>query len=114
MLEKTTRMNTLLDRYGVLLSEKQFLYMQLYYRDDLSLSEIAEEVNVSRQAVYDQIRRAEEQLELFEEKMQLLRQAERREELLEQLQQVLSACSHRCKDELEKGLQILKQLRELD
>lgn len=114
MLEKTTRMNILLDRYGVLLSEKQLMYMQLYYRDDLSLSEIAEEASVSRQAVYDQIRRAEEQLELFEEKMQLLKTSQRREELIDQLHQVLSACSHRCTEELEKGLQILKQLRELD
>lgn len=116
MLEKTTRMNILFDRYGMLLSEKQQQYMQLYYLDDLTLGEIAEEVNVSRQAVYDQIRRAEAQLELYEEKMQLLSKSERREQLLDHMHQVLlsKACDHRCKLESEKGLQLLKQLRELD
>lgn len=116
MLEKATRMNILFDRYGMLLSEKQQQYMQLYYLDDLTLGEIAEEVEVSRQAVYDQIRRAETQLELFEERMQLLSKSERREALLEQIHQVLLDVSsdHRCKLESEKGLQLLKQLRELD
>ncbi len=116
MLEKATRMNILFDRYGMLLTEKQQQYMQLYYLDDLTLGEIAEEVKVSRQAVYDQIRRAEAQLELFEEKLQLFSKSERREQLLEQIHQVLlsKACDDRCKLEYEKGLQLLKQLRELD
>lgn len=116
MLEKTTRMNILFDRYGMLLSEKQQRYMQLYYLDDLSLSEIAEEVAVSRQAVYDQIRRAEEQLELFEERLQLLSKTESREALIEQIDQVLRVLSTdpRSTLESEKGLQLLKQLREID
>lgn len=116
MLEKATRMNILLDRYGMLLSEKQQQYMQLYYLDDLTLGEIAEEVEVSRQAIYDQIRRAEAQLELFEEKMQLLGKLQKREELYEQLYHVLQqlANDHRYTHESEKGLQLLKQLREID
>ena len=43
MIEKTTRMNFLFDFYQALLTDKQRSYMQLYYLDDLSLGEIAEE-----------------------------------------------------------------------
>ncbi|WP_336968253.1 sigma factor-like helix-turn-helix DNA-binding protein, partial [Bacillus cereus] len=50
MLEKTTRMNYLFDFYQSLLTQKQRSYMSLYYLDDLSLGEIAEEFDVSRQA----------------------------------------------------------------
>jgi len=63
MLEKTTRVNFLYDFYQTLLTEKQQVYMQLYYLDDLSLGEIAEEYGVSRQAVYDNVRRTEAMLE---------------------------------------------------
>ena len=67
LLEKTTRMNFLFDFYQALLTEKQRSYMQLYYLDDLSLGEIAESYGVSRQAVYDNIRRTEAMLEEYEE-----------------------------------------------
>ena len=50
-LEKTNRINTLLSFYESLLSDKQRKYMNLYYREDLSLTEIADSFDVSRQAV---------------------------------------------------------------
>ena len=56
-LEKTTRMNYLFDFYQELLTPKQRSYMMLYYLDDHSLGEIAEEYNITRQAVYDNIRK---------------------------------------------------------
>jgi predicted DNA-binding protein YlxM (UPF0122 family) len=116
MLEKTTRMNLLFDLYGDLLSDKQKLYMQLYYLDDLSLGEIAEEVEVSRQAVYDQIRRAEAQLETFEEKMQLLKKASQREQLYRELEGILTPImnSSVLASESHKVEQILNSLREID
>ena len=46
--------------------------MELYYLDDLSLGEIAEEYGVSRQAVYDNIRRTEAMLEEYEDKVKLI------------------------------------------
>ncbi|PKC51704.1 SRP54-domain-containing protein, partial [Rhizophagus irregularis] len=51
-----------------LLTDKQRSYMELYYLDDLSLGEIAESYEVSRQAVYDNIRRTEAMLEEYEDK----------------------------------------------
>lgn len=85
MLEKTTRMNLLYDFYGALLTEKQRMFMELYYYDNLSLSEIAEQYDVSRQAVHDNIRRSETQLEEYETKLFLLKKYERQMQLGKQL-----------------------------
>ncbi|MHC8516377.1 putative DNA-binding protein [Sporosarcina sp. ITBMC105] len=89
MLEKTTRVNFLYDFYQTLLTEKQRVYMQLYYLDDLSLGEIAEEYNVSRQAVYDNVRRTEAMLEDYENKLNLFSKFQDRMEIVEQLEQLV-------------------------
>ncbi|MEL3971358.1 putative DNA-binding protein [Rossellomorea oryzaecorticis] len=85
VLEKTTRMNYLYDFYQSLLTPKQRSYMSLYYLDDFSLGEIAEEYNVSRQAVYDNIKRTEAMLEEYEEKLLLFKKFQERNEILDQL-----------------------------
>lgn len=79
-LEKTTQMNLLVEFYGCLLTEKQLEYMELYYGDDYSLGEIAEEFDVSRQAVYDNIRRSAKLLENYEEKLHLVADFYKRQE----------------------------------
>ena len=58
-IAKTNRINALFEFYEPLLTKKQTDYVALYYRDDYSLGEIAENYAVSRQAVYDNIRRTE-------------------------------------------------------
>ncbi len=70
-IEKTNRMNALFEFYSTLLTEKQMNYMELYYADDFSLGEIAEEYEVSRQAVYDNIKRTEKILEDYEMKLHM-------------------------------------------
>lgn len=85
MLEKTVRMNSLFDFYQPLLTNKQRLYLERYYLDDFSLGEISEEFNVSRQAVYDNIRRTETMLEEYEEKLGLYKKYQERLALYEQL-----------------------------
>lgn len=84
-LEKTNRMNYLIDFYQALLTPKQRNYMSLYYLDDYSLGEIAEEFEVSRQAVYDNIKRTETMLEQYEEKLALFEKFEQRQHLLQTL-----------------------------
>ncbi|QDI90546.1 putative DNA-binding protein [Salicibibacter halophilus] len=91
MLEKTMRMNALFDFYHPLLTEKQRDYLQLYYYDDYSLGEISEYFDVSRQAVYDNIRRSEEMLEAYEAKLQLDERYRRRQQLYQKLRQHASA-----------------------
>ena len=84
-IEKTNRMNTLFEFYATLLTDKQMNYIELYYADDYSLAEIAEQFSVSRQAVYDNIKRTEKVLESYEEKLHLFSNYVVRNQLLDQL-----------------------------
>ncbi|MFZ3587950.1 putative DNA-binding protein [Bacillus sp. DJP31] len=82
MLEKTTRMNLLMDFYQSLLTPKQRSYMEFYYLDDYSLGEIADEYKISRQAVYDNIKRTETMLEEYELKLLLLSKFQKRQNII--------------------------------
>ena len=108
MLEKTTRVNFLFDFYQSLLTEKQRIYMELYYLDDLSLGEIAEEYGVSRQAVYDNVRRTEVMLEDYEAKLMLFNKFQERSELIESIEQQLST-EQALTDEVRTLLQQIKE-----
>lgn len=88
-LEKTNRINLLFDFYESLLTEKQQTFLKYYFLDDFSLGEIASEFQISRQAVYEHIKRAEEMLEVYEDKLGLVRKDEERSELLARLGKVL-------------------------
>lgn len=70
-IEKNERINSLFEFYQPLLTKKQNQYLELYYADDFSLGEIAENFHVSRQAVYDNIKRTEKILEDYEAKLHL-------------------------------------------
>ena len=71
MFEKNLGMGLLLDFYGDLLPEKRRTVMDYYYNDDLSLAEIADEIGISRQGVREQIKKTEEELAFYEEKLGL-------------------------------------------
>jgi predicted DNA-binding protein YlxM (UPF0122 family) len=70
--EKSYTVGMLLDFYGELLPQRQRQVADLYYNDDLSLSEVAEECGITRQGVRDALKKAEEQLRSFEERLGLL------------------------------------------
>jgi predicted DNA-binding protein YlxM (UPF0122 family) len=84
-IEKTQRINNLLDLYKDLLTDKQQEIMDMYFLYDLSLSEIAEDTNTSRAAVFDLIKRTSKSLENFESKLHLL---EKRDKILELIKDV--------------------------
>ena len=69
-MPKDFEVSRLLDVYGGLLPKKQRLLTELYYNDDLSLSEISENEGITRQGARDAIKRAEQQLRNFEEVLQ--------------------------------------------
>lgn len=92
MLEKTNRINLLFDFYEPLLTEKQRTFLKLYFHDDYSLGEIAENFDISRQAVYEHIKRAEQTLVDYEDKLKLLHKHEQRVKLRDELAQLLNEC----------------------
>ena len=71
MFTKDLNIGFLLDFYGDVLTERRRDALDFYYNNDMSLSEIAEEMGISRQGVRDLIKKAEEELFFYEEKLGL-------------------------------------------
>ena len=88
-LVKTLRMNYLFDFYQSLLTDKQRNYLELFYLQDYALSEIADTFNVSRQAVYDNIRRTGDLVEDYETKLGLYKRFEQRRDIYDKMKQSL-------------------------
>ena len=79
MFEKNLNMGYLLDFYGELLSDRKRSTMDMYYNEDFSLAEIAEQMGISRQGVRDIIKKCEEELIFYEEKLGLAEKLKRAE-----------------------------------
>lgn len=107
-LIKTTRINFLFDFYQSLLTDKQRTYMDLYYLEDLSLGEIADEYGISRQAVYDNVRRSEVMLEDYELKLNLFSKFQKRLEIIGDMEKLLIDST----DQTEKVQELLETLKE--
>lgn len=112
-MEDFAKTSMLFDIYGELLTDKKKRVMEMYHEDDMSLSEIAEELEVSRAAVYDSLRSAESLLRSYEEKLGILDDYLRRGKLAEELWacisevgELLNKASIDCKskDKLDKYL----------
>lgn len=86
-LEKTTRINYLYDFYHSLLTEKQRAYVELYYLEDYTFSEIAETLNVTRQAVYDNLKRTKDLLEDYETNLELYHDFKKRQQYYQQIKE---------------------------
>ncbi len=71
MFEKNLNVGYLLDFYGELLTDHKRSVLDLYYNEDYSLAEIAEEIGISRQGVRGLIKKAESELFFYEEKLGL-------------------------------------------
>ena len=91
MADKNLRISVLLDHYGAMLTDKQREVIDLYYNDDLSLAEIAEQEGITRQGVRDNIKRGEAQLLEMEEKLHAARRFERLAALVSEADETLAA-----------------------
>ena len=87
MIQERELMIHLLDYYGELLTETQLTVMKLYYEDDLGFSEIAENRNVSRNAVHDMIKTCGLLLVEYEKKLALYQKWLRRKALIDEFKQ---------------------------
>lgn len=85
LFEKNLNLGYLLDFYGELLNGRKRAVMDMYYNEDFSLSEIAEQIGISRQGVRDIIKKSEEELLFLEEKLGLAKKLSRLEKKAEQL-----------------------------
>lgn len=109
-MEDFAKTSMLFDIYGGLLTDKKKRVMEMYHEDDMSLSEIAEELEVSRAAVHDSLRSAERLLCSYEDKLGILADYLRKEKLADELRTYISEA----RDLLAKDMVECKSKDELD
>ncbi len=110
MLDQLNRINMLYDIYAPLLTDRQQEILRLYFSDNYSLGEIAEEFAISRQAVHDLIRRAVDSIERLEEKLGLYRLFTAHQELLSEAEALLD-CETISKNDVQRLKTIIAELR---
>lgn len=103
-VKQIVKINLMFDFYFELLTTRQQTIMSYYYRDDLSLAEIAEHLSISRGAVHDHIQRTIKILENYEEKLKLIDKFQKRGKIYHKMRIKLND------DELSKLLQELEEL----
>ena len=84
-MEKKVEISMLWQIYGKLLTEKQYEYIDYYYNEDLSLSEIAENEEITRQGVRDIIKKGEKKLFEYEEKLLFMKKTINQEQKIQQV-----------------------------
>jgi len=102
MSDRTLERTLLFDFFGDLLTEKQHEYFDLYHNEDLSLSEIAENVGITRQGVHDIITRAEAALLAFERKTGIIGRFEEMQEKIVQAQAIAGEIARSAASETER------------
>ena len=108
-MDKKVEISMLWQIYGKLLTEKQYEYIDYYYNQDLSLSEIAENDNITRQAVRDIIKKGERKLFEYEEKLLFMKKTINQEQ---KIQQVLFNLTKIQKDSSDKQVSsILEEIK---
>lgn len=90
MFEKNLEISFLLDFYGDVLSERKRTVLDYYYNLDLSLAEVAQEIGISRQGVRELIKKAEEELLFYEEKLGLAKRFRTTQTQAEELLRLLA------------------------
>lgn len=111
-MEEKIKISILCQIYGKLLTEKQYQILDDYYNNDLSLSEIAENNNITRQAVNDVINKGKNKLIEIEEKLLLMEKILKQEKVIENIIKNLEESENKAlkKSQIEKIKKQLKQL----
>lgn len=86
-MEEKVKISILLEIYGNLLTEKQYEYMDLYYNQDLSLSEIGDNEEITRQAVRTILLKSKKKLEEYESKLKFMQKEVKIKKCIEELEE---------------------------
>ena len=109
-MEEKVKISMLCQIYGKMLTEKQYEVINDYYNNDLSLSEIAENNEITRQAVRDIIKKGEKKLFELEEKLMFMEKTVKQEKKLQEILQELTKIQDVSSDK--KIARILNHVRE--
>ncbi|MDD2619332.1 MAG: YlxM family DNA-binding protein [Syntrophomonadaceae bacterium] len=113
MMEKFEYVVMLMDFYGPLLTKKQQHVLSLHYENDWSLSEIANNMQISRQAVYDLLKRAENSLQDYEERLGLLQRFLNTQQEIDEVYHLLNNAENIKPDNIYKAANILRKISNL-
>jgi len=108
MLDKVLRIVILYDFYGSLLTEKQSRSLEMHYLNDFSLTEIADELKVSRQAVHDMLKRAEELMVDYEDKLKFVERYQREQQTLQHIYNLIDNLPEKVRNLPELNLVVRK------
>ncbi|MCI8309965.1 MAG: putative DNA-binding protein [Clostridia bacterium] len=108
-MENAVKISILLEIYGKLLTEKQFVLLDDYYNKDLSLSEIAENQKITRQAVRDNLKKGENKLFEYEEKLELMKKFEMQKSELEIILSEIKKVENCSNGDNSKKLKLIEQ-----
>lgn len=108
MLDQITEASLLYDFYGNLLTDRKRQVMELYHEENLSLSEIASEFNISRAAVYDSLKSAEKSLSDYENKLGLVDRFLKRESAIEEIAHIIDDITVKHSDDLQLNDSLLQ------
>lgn len=109
-MDKLNKTSLLIDFYGDLLTDKQKSVMILHYEQDMSFGEISENLNISRQAVYDTLKRSEKLLDNYESKLGLVEKFESQKAKLNELKNIIINSNM---EDMSKALKIINDLLEI-
>ena len=98
-MDKKIQLSILLDIYGKLLTEKQRNLLDDYYNSDLSLSEIAENEGITRQAVRDNLKKGENKLFEYEEKLGIMKKSLMQQEEIANILSEITKIENKSSDE---------------
>lgn len=107
MFNEITTISMLYDFYGNLLPERQKEFLRLYREENFSLSEIAQEFGLSRQGVYDGVKKAEAALYTYEDKLKLLERFQKTERILKSIDQSIDLLVDEIGDDSEFSKKLL-------
>lgn len=116
MFQKDTKISLLLDFYGDLLPDRKREMLDMYYNDDLSLSEISEECGITRQGVRDSLKKSEKELLSLEEKLGIASRFEKLKFEISSISETLEKVAGKiCDDECVSALKaVIERLNALD